>query len=192
MRGFYQILMPLLSLFLVRVDLTDLFPLKFHVELLNIADGDTVKVRHGSYNFILRLGKIDSPEKQQVPHGRISKICLEKILRKEKKLTLSMNGYDIYGRVLGDLNDASLRMIDEGCSTLYPHATFSSKAEKTLYLVALKKAKAGRRGLWQYGGFLRPKLFRKLSRRSGYRPFRQQVHSLKTYHPERKYSYKGD
>lgn len=191
MRGFYQILMPLLSLFLVRVDLTDLFPMKMSVELLNISDGDTVKVRNGSYKFTLRLAKIDSPEKQQVPHGRISKNCLEKILAKEKNLTLSMTGYDIYGRVLGDLNQASLRMIEEGCTTLYPHATFSSKSEKTLYLAAQKKAKASRRGLWQYGGFLRPKLFRKLSKRSGYRQSRQQVRSRETYHPERKYSYKG-
>jgi endonuclease YncB( thermonuclease family) len=196
MREFYQILMPLLSLFLVRVDLTDLFPVNLDVELLNISDGDTVKLSHGSYKMTLRLARIDSPELHQTYFGSSrsagidSRKCLERILRNQKNLTLKIQGYDMYGRVLGDLNSVSMALVEEGCTTIYPHANFSSQSEKFLYLVALKKAKASRRGLWQYGGFLRPKLYRSISKRSGYRPYQRQARSRRPYHPGRKYSRK--
>lgn len=65
MRRPYQILMPLLSLFLVRVDLTDLFPLTVPVKVLKVYDGDTILVSHGSYQMKIRLSRIDSPEKGQ-------------------------------------------------------------------------------------------------------------------------------
>ena len=65
MGAFYQILLPLLSLFLVRVDLTDLFPLHIEVQLHKIYDGDTVLVGHGTYSWKVRFSKIDSPEKNQ-------------------------------------------------------------------------------------------------------------------------------
>lgn len=187
MRPFYQILMPLLSLFLVRVDLTDLFPLSMNVELIKIYDGDTVRVRHGSYEMTLRLARIDSPEKLQIPHGPYSKLCLEKLLKKEKKLTLQLEGFDMYRRMLGDLNNLSLRMVEEGCTTLYPYAKFDSKSEKTTYLVALKKAKARKSGLWKYDGFLKPKNFRSISKRGGHRRYRQQARFRRPYRPEQKY-----
>lgn len=166
----YQILMPLLSLFLVRVDLTDLFPLKIPVKVLKVYDGDTVLVGHGSLQMKVRFAKIDSPEKGQpffgsnMDAGAYSKKCLEKIIKRD--LILSIDKEDIYGRILGDLDGLSLKLIKNGCTTLYPHATFSSRAEKREFLSALKKAKASRRGLWQYGGFRQPKLWRKISKRN--------------------------
>lgn len=169
----YQILMPLLSLFLVRVDLTDLFPLKIPVKVLKVYDGDTVLVRHGSLEMKVRFAKIDSPEKGQPffgstrDAGEYSKRCLEKIIQKEAILAVEKE--DIYGRILGDLDGLSLKLIKHGCTTLYPHATFDSRKEKMEFLRALKKAKASRRGLWQYGGFRQPKLWRKFSKRNAHR-----------------------
>ncbi len=169
----YQILIPLLSLFLVRVDLTDLFPLRIPVKVLKVYDGDTVLVGHGDYQMKVRLSKIDSPEKgqpffgTQKDAGLESKKCLEKIIQPEHILIIEKE--DIYGRVLGDLDDLSFKLIKNGCSTLYPHAVFASRREKMSYLLALKKAKASKRGLWQYGGFRQPKLWRKFSKRNGYR-----------------------
>lgn len=171
----YQILMPLLSLFLVRVDLTDLFPLKIPVKVLKVYDGDTVLVGHGSLQMKVRFSKIDSPEMGQPffnshqDAGALSKKCLEKILSKNSVHQLKIEKEDIYGRILGDLDNLSFKLIQSGCTTLYPHATFDSRKEKMNYLVALKKAKASRRGLWQYGGFRQPKLWRKFSKRNGYR-----------------------
>lgn len=166
----YQILLPLLSLFFVRVDLTDLIPLNIPVKVLKIYDGDTVLVRHGNYQMKLRFAKIDSPEKGQPffgskrDAGEYSKKCLEKILDQTKFHTLIIEKHDIYRRVLGELDDLSYRLIQNGCTTLYPHASFSSRKEKLKYLIALKKAKASKRGLWQYGGFRQPKLWRKFNK----------------------------
>lgn len=177
MVAFYQILLPLLSLFLVRVDLTDLFPLHIEVQLHKIYDGDTVLVKHGSYSWKVRFSKIDSPEKSQsflgsrASAGIYSKNCLHELLNKEGLLTLKIEKEDIYGRILGDLNQISLKLIEAGCTTIYPHARFDSKEEKFLYLKALKIAKASRRGLWQYGGFMQPKYWRKFSKRSARRQY---------------------
>jgi micrococcal nuclease len=172
MARIYQILIPLFSLFLNRVDLTDLFPMELSVKLLRIYDGDTVLVKTGNYKFKVRLSKIDSPEKGQRffgstrDAGLVAKMCFQKLLQKEEQLILKIEKWDMYGRVLGDLNELSFKSIQEGCSTLYPYAEFDSKREKFRYLKALKKAKASRRGLWQYGGFLQPKIWRKLSKRN--------------------------
>lgn len=179
MGRFYQIFIPLLSLFLVRVDLTDLFPLHIKVEVVKIHDGDTVLVRHGSYEWKLRFSKIDSPELGQrfrnsrLSAGEFSKNCLKRLIDKEKTLVLKIENRDQYGRVLGDLNDLSLKLIREGCTTLYPHAVFSSVGEKHVYLKALKKAKASKRGLWKYSGFEQPKIWRKINKQYGYRQSRQ-------------------
>jgi endonuclease YncB( thermonuclease family) len=175
----YQILIPLLSLFLVRVDLTDLHPLKIPVRLLRVYDGDTVLLGHQHYRFKLRFSKIDSPELKQPfigkseSAGEFSKKCLQSILQTQSKFFLRLEGFDLYGRILGDLNNLSLRLIEMGCTTLYPHAQFASKHEKFTYLRALKNAKAQRVGLWQYGGFVQPKIWRKLSKRGAVRRWRR-------------------
>ena len=168
MRGPYQILLPLLSLFLVRVDLTDLFPLSFKVEILKVYDGDTVLVGRGSFQQKLRLTPIDSPEKGQPllrsrgDAGEFSRRCLKRLLKRQGTLTL--RGHDIYGRMLGDVDEVSMRLIQEGCTTLYPHATFASRKEKWKYFRALMLARRERRGLWALGGFEQPKAWRKKQR----------------------------
>lgn len=174
----YQILIPLLSLFLVRVDLTDLHPLRIPVKLLKVYDGDTLLLAHQHYRFKLRFSKIDSPELKQPFNGSTksagmySKNCLLTVLKDEPILHLWLEGFDVYGRMLGDVNELSFKLIEKGCTTLYPYAKFSSKHEKFTYLRALKKAKAQRVGLWQYGGFVQPKLWRKLSKRGADRRWR--------------------
>lgn len=168
MRGPYQILLPLLSLFLVRVDLTDLFPLSFKVEILKVYDGDTLLVGKGSFQQKLRLTPIDSPEKGQPligsrgDAGEFSRHCLQRLLKRQGNLVLK--GHDIYGRMLGDIDRVSLKLIQEGCTSLYPHATFGSKEEKWMYLRALMQARRERRGLWALGGFEQPKAWRKKQR----------------------------
>ena len=166
----YQILLPLLSLFLVRVDLTDLYPIRLRVELLKVYDGDTVLIGHGTYRWKLRLAKIDSPEKGQpflgrgLDAGKMARMCLERILNSDHEYMAQIGQHDMYGRILGDLNQVSLRLIKEGCTSLYPYAEFSSRKEKFDYLKSLQKAKASRRGLWQFGGYVQPKKWRKTSR----------------------------
>lgn len=175
MRGPYQILLPLLGLFLVRVDLTDLFPIYLTVKVVEIYDGDTVLVSRGKLRYKVRLSKIDAPEKGQFffdgskNAGLFSKSCLVENLKK-KSYELKFEKRDIYGRVLGDIDELSLTLIEKGCASLYPFAEFSSRSEKTKYLLALLGARRGKLGLWKYGGYRQPKLWRSSSKRTARRP----------------------
>lgn len=170
MRGHYQILIPLLSLLLVRVDLTDLFPLKYPVQVLEILDGDTLVVGINQRRIKLRLSRIDAPEKGQPflhergDAGAESKKCLAAQLKKLPHLIISIEGYDIYKRTLGDLSGLSFKLVQNGCSSLYPHAVFQSREEKSQYMRALTRAKSKRLGLWAQGGFMTPKIWRKSHR----------------------------
>lgn len=161
----YQILVPLFSLFLVRVDLTDLSPLELKVDILKVYDGDTVLVSRGSFKTKVRLSRIDAPEKDQPflvgkpGAGNLSTKCLARLL--EKNAILKIEGTDMYGRILGDLNGVSLSLVKEGCVALYPYAKFSSSREKFLYLQNYFKAREYRRGLWAFGGIIQPKAWRK-------------------------------
>jgi endonuclease YncB( thermonuclease family) len=175
MRLWYQILTPLLSLFFVRVDLTDLFPLLIPVKVIKVYDGDTLLLSSGSYRLKVRLMHIDSAEKDQlflnsqVSAGKASLRCLKETLASEQHLILSAHGFDIYGRILGDVNELSYRLIHRGCTSLYPHARFTSRHEMFRYLTALKTAKDLRKGLWGLGNYMLPKKWRKLSKRYGHR-----------------------
>jgi endonuclease YncB( thermonuclease family) len=166
----YQIIIPLLSLFLVRVDLTDLIPLKMRVNILHVYDGDTLLIQRGSFKQKLRLVPIDSPELGQltlgwpvVDAGSYSGECLKKMLSSTG--VLEVRGHDIYGRILGDIDGVSLKLIRAGCSTLYPYATFNSRAEKAQFFRALFQAKKQRRGLWARGGFIKPMAWRKKNKK---------------------------
>lgn len=174
MRRPYQILYPLFSLFLVRVDLTDLKHVTMKVKILKVYDGDTVLVKHGFFESKVRLSAIDAPESKQnflsgkAGAGELSKKCLAQKLGKQAEL--SIHGFDIYGRILGDLDGLSLKLVEAGCVSLYPHAKFESISEKYRFLQTLIKAKQMKRGLWAFGGIQEPKAWRKKNLR-----FRKQI-----------------
>ena len=166
----YQILIPLLSLFFTRVDLTDLIPLKYDVQVLEILDGDTLIVGINHRRIKLRLSRIDAPEKGQPfidgqgDAGKESKRCLEDALKKITSIEVAIEGTDIYGRSLGDIVGLSYMLIQKGCASLYPYARFSSKTEKYQYMRAHAHAKSRHIGLWFKGGYQTPKLWRKSHR----------------------------
>lgn len=168
----YQILMPLLSLFFVRVDLTDLYPLNIPVHVNQVLDGDTVEVSKGNFRFRVRLNYIDAPEKGQKTFkfnqdaGLFAKNCLAKHLSQNETLTIF--GFDQYSRVLGKFNKINLKLVQEGCVSLYPYSKFESKRERGEYIRAYFKARSERIGLWKYGGFKRPIHYRKSLKRKTY------------------------
>lgn len=165
----YQILLPLFSLFLVRVDLTDLIPLQMEVVILKVYDGDTVLIKRGAFEHKVRLSRIDAPEKGQPflsrkqDAGLFARNCLRKEMKKEA--TLHIYGHDIYQRILGDIDQVSLTLIRRGCVSLYPHATFGSQKEKQLYLREYFSARRLKRGVWAFGGFAQPKAWRKKNKK---------------------------
>ena len=183
----YQFLLPLLSLFWVRVDLTDLYPLKVPVHILNIRDGDTLSVKAGTQILKVRLSRIDAPELHQNFHGSnidaglFSRNCLRKI--STEKTTLRIEGFDIYHRILGDVGGLNFLAVVNGCSGLYPHAQFSSVKEKFLFVKALMEARKNRRGVWAHQGYMLPKKWRKISKRNGRRRWPPRAHSRVTYRP---------
>lgn len=166
MRRPYQILIPLLSLFLNRVDLTDHFPISMSAQVLRVYDGDTLLLKIGKNTRLkLRLSRVDSPEMGQpfinskLDAGEYSKKCLKALISKQGILIIE--GFDLYSRALGNFNNLNFLLIKNGCTSLYPYAVFKSKKEKFIYLQELTKAKRLRRGLWARGGYLLPKLWRK-------------------------------
>jgi endonuclease YncB( thermonuclease family) len=155
-------------------------------------DADTMVVKYGNTQENLRLSKIDAPEKGQPflngkgDAGIKAMECAEPFLRKKNYL-IKVEKRDIYGRLLGDLDDLSFKLVEAGCVGLYPHAVFTSKAEKHKYRRALQKAQHQGLGVWKFGGYQQPKLWRKkFSKRTGVRPKHPRARSLKTYRPERK------
>lgn len=175
----YQILLPLFSLFLQRVDITDVFPLRFEVKVLKIYDGDTILVRYHRQKLKVRLSKLDAPESGQPflngkgDAGKVAKNCLENILPVGSLTELRIEKQDIYGRLLGDVGEVSLKLIQAGCSTLYPHAQFHSQKEKMFFLRELQLAKKMKRGLWAGSGIRRPKDWRKISKRNAHQRWRR-------------------
>ena len=179
MRRPYQILVPLLSLFLVRVDLTDLWPLEMKVRILKVYDGDTVLIQKGNWTQRVRLSPIDAPELMQPfwngkpGAGQLAQTCLKKNLSSTGILRLQ--GHDIYHRMLGDLDHVAIKLVRQGCASLYPYAKFESVAMKYQFLKAMMEARKKRRGYWAFGGIQQPKAWRKgrVKKRSGDRPLRQ-------------------
>ena len=159
-----------------RVDLTDTIPIKMRVQVLEVFDGDTVafKPYGGGPTERLRISKIDAPELGQPTiirthnAGWFSKNCLEKKLQ-NSKILVSLEGRDMYGRWLGDLivneKNISFYLVQEGCAGIYAFATFKSSFERDLYLRWYEEAKENLKGLWKWGGFMRPYHFRRAQKK---------------------------
>jgi len=175
MRRPYQILMPLLSLFLVRVDLTDVWPLIVEVHSPQFTDADTIIVRRNAWKFNVRIAGIDAPEKGQpfanssMNAGKVALECAKRVLSRQKGLNLKIFKQDLYGRYLGDLDGLALKLIRKGCASLYPFGEFESFSDKWEFLRAQTQSRRLKLGLWKWGGYRQPKIWRS-SRRSAGRP----------------------
>lgn len=196
MKLHYQILLPLLSLFWVRVDLTDLFPLKYEVKVVEIHDGDTLTVKSGRTTMKVRLSRIDAPELHQNFHlsklsaGIFSRDCLKRLL--PQKTELRIDGFDMYHRTLGDVSGINFEAVKNGCTGIYPHARFESVSEKWEFLRALNEARAKHLGVWAFGGYMVPKKWRKLSKRNAHPQWHRRPHYRVTYRPGRRHGRRED
>lgn len=158
MARIYHFIIPLLSIFLVRVDLTDLHPLYLEASELQVLDGDTVRVKLGGGRHKVRLQFIDAPELGQQEVGQKSADCLKRNLSFPWRIRV--DGFDLYGRVLGDVNDVSIRLLQKGCVYLYSYARFQNLKQKGDYLRAQDSARRFQRGLWNFK-VLNPQEYRK-------------------------------
>lgn len=161
MRLIYHFYSLLLSLFLHR----ELFPLELKVRVLEVSDGDTLVVQLFGKTERVRLAFIDAPEKTQwsldgrVEVGEFSLHCLRRLTSKTENMRWL--GRDIYGRILGRFKELELKLLEEGCVSVYgPTVHLCPECWR-----ARERAMRARRGLWKYGGFMRPSVYRALSKK---------------------------
>lgn len=137
----------------------------FSATLIEVIDGDTIKVDDAGKVKKVRLANIDAPELKQA-YGPEAKILLETIL-KGQDITLENQKMDFYRRTLADVSteeceDVSLAMICNGLAWNY-------KRKTGLYAEAQLIAQEERIGLWIDPTPIPPWDFRKHNRFGGFR-----------------------
>ena len=129
-----------------------------HGQVIDVLDGDTVKLRSDWHVYKIRLTGIDAPEKQQA-YGVQSKIYLEHLIA-DKDVSIKVSSCDQYGRYVGKIylngKDINGEMIRSGYAWHYYH--FDSNP---VYAVFMLDAQRSNRGLWQEAHPTPPWIFRK-------------------------------
>jgi micrococcal nuclease len=130
----------------------------FALEITYFYDGDTVKIKDGSYEYKLRLTDIDAPERNQ-DYGKKSRRALM-LFCKNTDVKVYISGTDKYQRRLGKLHcnklDASEFMVKNG------HAWFNRRYSMD-YMLALQEdeARKNKLGLWDAQRLTPPWVWRK-------------------------------
>ena len=129
-----------------------------HGQVIDVLDGDTVKLRSDWHIYKIRLAGIDAPEKQQA-YGVQSKIYLEHLIA-DKDVSIKVLYCDQYGRYVGKIylngKDINGEMIRSGYAWHYNH--FDSNP---VYAGFMLDAQRSNRGLWQEVYPTPPWIFRK-------------------------------
>ncbi|WKT00564.1 thermonuclease family protein [Gallibacterium salpingitidis] len=128
--------------------------------VVSISDGDTFTcLLKNNKQIRVRLAQVDAPEKKQ-PYGDRSRQLLSQLIFK-KNITIQSDEYDRYGRVVGQVFDASgkninLTMVQQGLAWAYREYLHSNQ-----YLQAETEARQKRLGLWQDENPIYPSNWRK-------------------------------
>lgn len=129
-----------------------------HGQVIDVLDGDTVKLRSDWHIYKIRLAGIDAPEKQQA-YGVQSKIYLEHLIA-DKDVSIKVLSCDQYGRYVGKIylngKDINGEMIRSGYAWHYNY--FDSNP---VYAGFMLDAQRSNRGLWQEVHPTPPWIFRK-------------------------------
>ena len=132
--------------------------------VVGISDGDTFTCLTGNLKPIkVRLAEIDAPEKAQ-PFGKKSRQMLGSLIHK-RHVTLAIQGYDRYQRILATVYDRqgqniNLIMVQQGMAWAY-----RQYLQDVAYLQAEQTAREHRRGLWRDPSPIEPHLWRQQQRR---------------------------
>lgn len=129
-----------------------------HGQVIDVLDGDTIKLRSDWHVYKIRLAGIDAPEKQQA-YGMKSKLYLTQLIA-DKDVRINVFSCDQYGRYVGKLylNDRDINgeMIRNGYAWHY--SQYDSDPVYALFMLDAQRAK---RGLWQDAHPTPPWIFRK-------------------------------
>ena len=129
-----------------------------HGQVIDVLDGDTVKLRSDWHIYKIRLAGIDAPEKQQA-YGVQSKIYLEHLIV-DKDVSIKVVSCVQYGRYVGRIylggKDINGEMIRSGYAWHYYQYD-----SDPVYAVFMLDAQRANRGLWQEAHPTPPWIFRK-------------------------------
>ena len=129
-----------------------------HGQVIDVLDGDTVKLRSDWHIYKIRLAGIDAPEKQQA-YGVQSKIYLKHLIV-DKDVLVKVVSCDQYGRYVGKIylggKDINGEMIRSGYAWHYYQYD-----SDPVYAVFMLDAQRANRGLWQEAHPTPPWIFRK-------------------------------
>jgi len=114
-------------------------------KVVGVIDGDTINVIADGRQVKVRLSKIDAPEKAQ-GYGQAAKQHLSNMVY-GKYVRIVENGYDKYGRLLGEVFvdgiNVNLTMVGDGYAWHYRR--YDTSAE---YASAARRARLLSKGLW--------------------------------------------
>lgn len=125
-------------------------------KILDIHDGDSIKIEYQQSSLHVRLNFIDAPELEQKPWGEKARQKLSSLIKEcKEELILQKSGTDQYGRILAELfcgkESLNQKMITTGFATVYIYAKFQNRAQKRNYLNSIRLARLHRRGFWLSG-----------------------------------------
>lgn len=128
--------------------------------VLQVIDGDSLRLQCLSRQLEIRMEHIDAPEMQQQYWGVEAKRQLS--TKVGKSVQVEISGQDVYHRYLATVWQAeeniNLAMVVEGLARVY-----SNYRPPKAYLVAMQQARAKKRGIWSKPGLQQdPQRWRRL------------------------------
>jgi micrococcal nuclease len=124
-----------------------------------VTDGDTIHVRDGKVETIIRLVGIDAPEishkkrEPSQPFGQTATKYLAGLVL-NKTVEIKEYGLDRYGRTLGVVflggKNVNLEMVKAGYAEVY-RGTDAKGFDSAPYWKAEEEARAAKRGMWAQG-----------------------------------------
>lgn len=132
--------------------------------VLDVHDGDTLRVQRGSQMLRVRLACIDAPELRQ-PWGKASRDHLRQIIdRNRQQVFLKVSGQDRYGRTVAEVfaqgRFLQAEQVRAGLAYLYPQY-LSSCPDAAVVQRAEAIAKQQRVGVWRQPNATRPWNYRR-------------------------------
>ncbi len=138
---------------------------EFEGQVVGIADGDTITVRHGQTTERVRLYGVDCPERSQAFGQAARKFTSKAVFRQTVRVTVE--DVDRYGRSVGLVEYGSgrllnLELVQAGLAWVYVHYCRLPLCEE--FKAEEAQARAARRGLWADPAPVPPWEFRRKER----------------------------
>jgi micrococcal nuclease len=163
MRKFFFVCFLLLILFISVACTAEEKGKTFSATIVQVVDGDTVKIKQDGKLVTIRILNIDTPEtyREKQAYGEEAKQFAKKVLLNQKvtiELSAKENPYDRYGRLLAYI------WVDE--DTLYEEMVLQEGLARVAYLFepdtkyakrlyeAEEKARKAKRGVWSVDGYV--------------------------------------